>query len=253
MPGKKLGGSNKRPSSSSSAISIGRRGTQSISSSQHCPYLSALDRELPYNHPSSRNICRGQITKRRRGFKVITLGYATLTRDIQLERCIPDHLDCEHFKLKQKEPRENGPHGTPPAKKEKAPSGAVVKPAKKHEKRHHRRRPTFQSAKWHTIKQLGAISTVTLVIAFVISFFMAGGPGKFIENITFMFIQGQAQELGLTRQDLDKVRASGILRGGGMAGLKNLSRSQREKLKKSSLFRGLSAQQKSKLRKKFGR
>jgi len=82
---------------------------------------------------------------------------------------------------------------------------------------------------------------------------MAGGPGKFTENITFMFSQGQAQELGLTRQDLDKVRASEILRGGGMKGLKNLSRSQREKLKKSSLFRGLSAQQKSKLRKKFER
>ena len=109
------------------------------------------------------------------------------------------------------------------------------------------------AGEWEGIKQLGAISAVTLVIAFVISFFMAGGPGKFIENITFMFIQGQAQELGLTRQDLDKVRASGILRGGGMKGLKNLSRSQREKLKKSSLFRGLSAQQKSKLRKKFER
>jgi len=62
---------------------------------------------------------------------VITIGYATLTRDIQLERCIPDHLDCEHFKLKQKEPRENGPQSTPPTKKEKAPSGAAAKPAKK--------------------------------------------------------------------------------------------------------------------------
>ena len=69
------------------------------------------------------------------------------------------------------------------------------------------------AGEWEGIKQLGTISAVTLVIAFVISFFMAGGPGKFIENITFMFIQGQAQELGLTHQDLDKVRASGILRG----------------------------------------
>ncbi len=54
---------------------------------------------------------------------------------------------------------------------------------------------------------------------------MAGGPGKLIKNLTFMYISNQAQELGLNKSDLDKIKASGLLKGHGMSGAKNLSRS----------------------------
>jgi hypothetical protein len=56
--------------------------------------------------------------------------------------------------------------------------------------------------------------------------------------------------MGLSKKDLDKIKSSGVLRGGGMGGMKNLSRSQKTKLKKK--FGGLSAFQKAKLKKKFG-
>lgn len=108
------------------------------------------------------------------------------------------------------------------------------------------------SKKWRTIKQLGAISTATIVLAFIVSFFVAGGPGKIIENLTFMFIQNQAQELGLNKDDLEKVKASGVLSGGSMKGLHKLSRSQKEKLKGSALFKGMSSEKKAELKKKFG-
>ncbi len=49
-------------------ISLGGAIKKSISGGQHCPYLSALDRDLPYNHPSSRNICRAQVSKKKERF-----------------------------------------------------------------------------------------------------------------------------------------------------------------------------------------
>ena len=73
-------------------------------------------------------------------------------------------------------------------------------------------------------------------------FFIAGGPVKFIENITFIHIQNQAQNLGLNKDDFEKVKASGVLKGGLMKGLKELSRSQKEKIKKFSLFKGMSSE-----------
>jgi hypothetical protein len=235
----------------SGGISIGGSRKKSISGGQHCPYLSALDRDLPYNHPSSRNICRGQTTKKRRGFKTITIGYHKIDRDTQLEVCLPSFGECRYYQEKQKEPIKPAQTTAGTVKPDKGK--VTAKTQKKPERRKHRRKMSaLDSAKWHTAKQLGAISAVTIVIAFVVSFFLAGGPGKLIENLTFMYISNQAQELGLNKSDLDKIKAAGLLKGGGISGAKNLSRSQKEKLKKSSLFKGLSAEKKAKLRKRFG-
>jgi hypothetical protein len=66
---------------------------------------------------------------------------------------------------------------------------------------------------------------VTIVTAFVVSFFLADGPGKLIENLTFMYISNQAQDLGLNKSDLEKIKASVFLKGGGISGAKNMSRS----------------------------
>ena len=252
MSGIRIGGPDKRRHSSS-GTSIGGQFNRSLSSGQPCTYLGSLDKELPYNHASSQNICRGQTSKQRQGLRIRTLGYAKVLRKTQSEVCLANYYECDHFKRKKKEapeellPSEINPQGI--KSKPKAPS----KPPRKHDRRRSARLSPIESAKWQTVKQLGAISAATIVIAFVLSFFVAGGPGKIIENITFMFIQNQAQELGLSKEDLEKVRASGILKGGSPKGLSKLSRSQKEKLKGSSLFKGMSSAKKAELKKKFGR
>ena len=90
----------------SGGISLGSSRNKSISGGQHCLYLSALDRDLPYNHPSSRNICRGQTSKKRKGFKTITSGYHKIDRDTQLEACLPNFGKCRYYQENQKEPIE---------------------------------------------------------------------------------------------------------------------------------------------------
>ena len=235
----------------SGGISLGSSRNKSISGGQHCPYLSALDRDLPYNHPSSRNICRGQTSKNRKGFKTITIGYHKIDRDTQLEACLPNFGKCRYYQENQKEPIEPAHAAAETVNPNKGKSYA--KSQKKPERRRHRRRDSvLNSPKWHTARQLGAISVVTIVTAFVVSFFLAGGPGKLIENLTFMYISNQAQDLGLNKSDLEKIKTSVFLMGGGISGAKNMSRSQKEKLNKSSLFKGLSAEKKTKLRKMFG-
>ncbi len=208
----------------SGGISLGSSRNKSISGGQHCPYLRALDRDLPYNHPSSRNICRGQTSKKRKGFKTITSGYHKIDRDTQLEACLPNFGKCRYYQENQKEPIEPAHAAAETVNPNKGKSYA--KSQKKPERRRRRRRdPVLNSPKWHTARQLGAISVVTIVTAFVVSFFLADGPGKLIENLTFMYISNQAQDLGLNKSDLEKIKASVFLKGGGISGAKNMSRS----------------------------
>ena len=249
----RLGGPSKQQPVSSGSVSPRGKTSGSFTKGQFCPYLSALDRDLPYNHPSSQNVCRGQTSRKRRGFRKFSVGYGKVTRQTQLEICNSKYLECEHFQRKRKEPQQEEPQITESDRQQQYKDSVASKIKKRTERRRRKRRHNLDSAKWHTAKQLGAISAVTIVIAFIVSFVIAGGPGKFIESLTFMYIQNQAKELGLSKEDLEKVRASGILKGGGMGRMKNLSRSQKEKLKKSSLFKGMSASKKAELKKKFGK
>ncbi|MBT4430025.1 MAG: hypothetical protein HOC91_05865 [Nitrospinaceae bacterium] len=252
MSGIRIGGPNKGKPFPGDAPKGGKL-NRSLSSGQSCTYLSSIDKGVPYNHASSQNVCKGQTSKQRQGLRMRTLGYAKILRKTQTEVCLANYHECEHFKRQRK----NETIGHLPSEnliqeidsKSKTP----YKPPQKHDRRHRKTSFDMESGNWRTAKQLGAISAVTIAIAFVASFFISGGPGKIIENLTFMFIQNQAQELGLNKDDLEKVRASGILKGGSVKGLKKLSRSQKAKLKKSSLFRGMSSAKKAELRKKFGK
>ncbi len=235
-----LGGAKGEGSPAGHAKSLaGHSRNRSLSGGQPCPYLGSLDREHPYGHPSQHNICRGQTSTKRRGFRKITVGFVKLDRKLQKELCLAEFSGCAHFQKKLKEPP--------------APVKTQIAPAhkKRHPRRHYSRsNDRFKTTKWDTAKQLGAISAVAILIAFVASFVLGGGPGKFIEAITFSYIQSQAKDLGLSKRDLDKIKASGVLSGGGAPSMKGLSASQKTKLKKK--FGGLSASQKAKLKKKFG-
>ena len=250
MPDQPTRSSGKRPRASSRGITlggaksgksfIGHSRNQSLSSGQPCSYLGSLDREHPYGHPSHHNICRARTSTKRRGFQKIAVGFIKVDRKIQKELCLAGFSGCAHFQKKLKEP-------PPPIKTQSAPPHK-----KRHPRRHYSRsHDRFKTTKWDTAKQLGAISVAAIFIAFVASFVLGGGPGKFIEAITFSYIQSQAKDLGLSKRDLDKIKASGVLSGGGAGAMKGLSRSQKAKLKKK--FGGLSASQKAKLKKKFGK
>lgn len=252
MSGIRIGGPNdRRPPPE--GVSIARKMNRSLSSGQACTYLSAMDKGLPYHHASSQNVCRGQTSKQRQGLRYRTLGYAKVLRKTQSEVCLANYHECEHYKRRRKNapeeplPSENHMQGL--ESKSKTP----FKPPRKYDRRHTQKSSPMESEKWRTVKQLGVISVATIALAFIVSFFVAGGPGKFIENLTFMYIQNQAQDLGLNKDDLEKVKASGILKGGSVKGINKLSRSQKEKLKKSSLFRGMSSEKKAELKKKFGK
>ncbi|MDA1000241.1 MAG: hypothetical protein O2807_06965 [bacterium] len=235
---------NRPPRGGNGGLPIGRHAGGSLSSGAVCPCLSSTDRDMPYERPSGRNICRAQSRVERHGFKRVTIPFAKVTRERQTQLCLMNFRQCEHYLQQEGKPPPAGMAAALPSKSQKA--AYASSPRKKHRK-HSKAFRTHDSTQ-QTLKQIGQITLVSTVLAFAVSLYYAGSFSALFESLAYSVLRNQAQNLGLTEKEVDQARKAGLLKAKNLMGLKNMSKSQQNKLKNSAVFNKLSGTQKKKLK-----
>lgn len=100
---------------------------------------------------------------------------------------------------------------------------------------------------------MGAVFMMCAMAALGLSLFLSTNPSSFIDYILTTIVRNDIKAFGLRHKGLkDKSTASGLITGGNLRTLKTLSKSNREKLKNSTVLKNMSRDQKERLRKQFG-
>lgn len=236
---------NQPPRGGNGGLSIGRHSGASLSSTVHCPYLSSTDRDMPYERPSGRNICRAQSRTERRGLKRVTVPFVKITREKQTQHCLMNFKQCDHY-LRQEGKSPEGAAAPLPRPQKAAHSAAPRKKNRKRSKAFRSHDSTRQ-----TLKQFGQITIVSTILAFAVSLYYAGSFSSLFESLAYSVLRSQAKSFGLSEKEVDRARKAGLLKAKNLMGLKNMSKSQRNKLKSSGIFKKLSGAQKQKLKKLY--
>lgn len=91
------------------------------------------------------------------------------------------------------------------------------------------------------------------VIALTLLALLSAKPSSFLDFIVTTVVQNDIKAFGMKHRDVtDRPNLSGMITGGNLRSLQNLSNSTKEKLKNSSIGKSLSQAQKNRLRKQFG-
>ncbi len=215
-------------------VSLGGRGGASLpGGGPACPYLSSVDRGRPYDTPSRRNSCTAETKTAWQGLRRINAPVGLVTRARQTKLCLAEFTECvHHAKAKKMEEKEAS---SPRKEKAKAAPRAARKASKK---RSQPQSDRFTNSQMDTFRQLGTIGFVTVVIAFIVAFLFSEKASNIYDSIAYSVIRSQAQSLGLDKDALDKAKAAGLLKGGAIKGLKNLTGAQKAKLKARFKARG---------------
>lgn len=216
-----------------------------------CPYLGSTDGPgLPFDRPSRRNVCCAQSVRRRKGLRLTRTPYAHLPRAQQAEFCLGPYTRCVHFE-----------------RKNHAPDGASSERRTTHTRSRNHRRHAPKTGKLHrnllarlraprfrNLRRAAAIGVASVASALALTLFFSAQPSKWVEYVYFTILRNDIKAFGLShRGQEDKAHSAGLVTGGNLRALKNLSGSQVERLKESGLGRGLTDAQKAKLRQKFRR
>ena len=197
-----------------------------------CPHLGS--RRGPGVHtgrPSRRNVCHVQERVKTKGFRKVTVPYSPVPRDMQAKVCMGTFTACTAFR---EHAGEEGSQNHPRRGRGEARS-ARQRAAKR----------------WQLATQLGAAFMVCAVLAFGLFLFLASNPAAFIEYIQMTIVKNEIKSFGMRHLGKDRGKSAGLVTGGQMRALKNMSESAKKKLKKSSAFKGMSRAQKERLRKQF--
>ena len=94
---------------------------------------------------------------------------------------------------------------------------------------------------------------VCAVVAFGLFLFLASNPASFIEYVQMTIIKNEIKAFGMRHlgKKGDRGKSAGLVTGGQMRALKTMSESAKQKLKRSSAFKGMSKAQIDRLRKQF--
>ena len=83
--------------------------------------------------------------------------------------------------------------------------------------------------------------------------FLSANPSSFIDYILTTIVRNDIKAFGMRHKGIeDKSTVSGIVTGGNLRTLKTLSKTNKEKLKKSATVKNMSRAQKERLKKQLG-
>ena len=109
------------------------------------------------------------------------------------------------------------------------------------------------SRRWKMAVQVSAAFTLTVAIAFGFFLFMASNPSSYVEYLFMTIMQNDIKAFGMKHLGIkDKFGTSaGLVTGGDLRSLKNMSSSTQKRLKQSKASQGLSRAEKDRLRRQF--
>ncbi|MEE9274131.1 MAG: hypothetical protein V3V62_02340 [bacterium] len=239
------------------SLSSGGGGGGLSKGSNPCPFLSSTEGPgMPFDRPTRGNACYAQKRKIRKGIRRVTKPFTPVSRAKQGEVCLGGFTECPHFLRASKEAEEEKasrprPAARPPGGRGKGKKGSS------HRRRRWGKPPgrvaaLLRSKRLRPVVQLGSIFLATLGVSVALYIVLAANPSSW-PNYVFMTIvrnniKSFASKAGLSAE---KFKSAGLPTGGGIKKLRKMSKSQLKKLKSSSKFKGLSAAQKAKLRKRF--
>ena len=101
--------------------------------------------------------------------------------------------------------------------------------------------------------QVSTAFTACVIVAFGLFLFMASNPSSYVEYVFMTVMRNDIKAFGMKHLGIkDKFGSSGgLVTGGNLRSLKNMSAARKAKLKKSKAFKGMSRAQKERLRKQF--
>jgi len=236
----------------------GARGSGSIAGASPCPHLGSTEgREIPFDHPSRRNVCCAQTRVEWKGLRRKAAPGARIHRADQAAYCLGAFTQCAHFQRAalRAEAGRKSPAAEPSRKASPRRSPRKKRASRETPSRLGRLRSRLYSGRMKTVVQFGTLGLVTVAFALGLTAFFAAEPAKWVDFVYFYIakekIRTFAGQGGLGLPQEASTRGVGALKGKSMKDLKNISGAKKKQLMKK--FKGMSAAQKAQLRKKFGR
>lgn len=232
----------------------------SISQSRPCPYLgSRKGQSTPFERPSKGNVCYAKSRMKYRFLRRVSVPYTAVSRQKQSKLCLGSFDDCSIYNEKSLQPTDITASGS--SSLLGTPAGAGLPSTKRHspKKRIRKKRASrvfsyknLSKRRKNTVRT-GAAFMACIITALGLSLLMSARPSSFLEYIFMTVMRNDIKAFGMKHLGVkDKFGSSGgMVTGGNLRSLGNMSSSKRQKLKRSSVFKKLTRAQKEKLRKQF--
>lgn len=232
-------------------IPAGRARSATLGAGRPCTYLGSQDgKGLANNQPSRMNMCFAQPRREWKGLRRITVPYSRVTRERQGETCFAAFNQCPFYQQAVKEEEERNHH--PP--RAEAAQARPSAPAPQHRKKRGRpssRNPGPMSARARSMVQYAAIAAVTMICALVITLVISAEPSRLFDFVFEYIALQDIKSVGSAESGADKSSASGMVTGGNLKAMQNMSADQKDKLKNSAAFKSMSEADKAKLKEKY--
>jgi hypothetical protein len=230
----------------------------SISASRPCPYLgSRKNPGISFDRPSRGNICFGKERVKLKLFRRVNVPYTAISRSKQADLCLGSFSDCPIF-IENSEKKSAGlDRPSQPRRIVQDPSGEKNRRSSKSRRKNKRfsARLAYSglSRRWKMAVQVSAAFTLTVAIEFGFFLFMASNPSSYVEYLFMTIMRNDIKAFGMKHLGIkDKFGTSaGLVTGGNLRSLKNMSDSTKKRLKQSRAFQGLSRAERDRLRRQF--
>ena len=241
------GSPDRSPSSLDTPVTSSPRGRTVLAAGRPCPFLGSQDGPgLANNSPSRMNVCHAHPRKEWRGLRRITIPYSRLTKERQAETCFAAFNQCPYH---QRASKDGEAHPAP------RPAQAAAAPAA-HPPKHKKRRSSGRaqgpmSKRTRALLQYAGLGLATALLAFIISAVISAEPGRMFAFVFDYIALQDIKSMGLADKGADPSQTGGVVTGGNLKAMQNLSAAQKDKLKNSSQFKNLSEADKQKLKEKY--
>ena len=226
-------------------VSVSSRGRSALGGGRPCPFLGSQDGPgLANNSPSRMNVCHAHTRKEWRGFLRVTIPYSRVAKERQAEVCFAAFNQCPYHQQASKE-TEKHHAGRPEASP--APR-AAHRPKRRHSSG---RSSAPMSMRNRTVLQYVGIGLATAIFAFIVSAVISAEPGRMFDFVFDYLALQDIKAMGMADKGHDKSESAGVVTGGNLKAMQNLSAAQKDKLKNSSQFKNLSEADKQKLKEKY--
>ena len=231
----------------------------SASPSRPCPYLgSRKGQSTPFDRPSRENVCYAKERTKFKKLRRIRVPYTAMPRSRQADLCLGSFPECSLFQEKFQSMADEASLKAKQSGESPAPAADRDSKHRSRKKRRKSRTSLFilyarLSKGWKTAVQMGAALVICTITAFGLFLFMADKPSSYVEYIFMTVMRNDIKAFGMKHLGVkDKFGTSGgMITGGNLRSMKNMSESAKRKLKQSGAFKGLTKTQKARLRKQF--
>lgn len=234
--------------------------SHSVSEGRPCPFLGVREwSTTPHPRPSRDNVCYGQPRTRRKGLRKVQTPYSPLSRKKQSSICLKLFSECSYYQAASTKASVEYESKKPPRKSGAGQKIGAIAPGssgkRKRKRSHSSSNPSHRtySKRWRTAIQMGVVFMMCAVAALGLSMFLSTNPTSFFDYVVATIVRNDIKAFGMKHKGLkDRSTVGGLVTGGNLRSAKTFSKSEKKKLKNSAVVKNLSRAQKERLRKQFG-